>query len=710
MDNLLGAGSSKKVWHVSDDELLCYVDGELGPKQAANIRDHLEACWTCRAKMEKIQQTIAAFVDYLNCDFAPNLDPPPRQWRTFRARMARVIVETGEPSAPYRRLVALRSVLSTSSLPLKLAAGLALTMLVAFLGVVLFDKVPRISAERLIQRAEEVQAQRTQAVPEPVVYQRLRVRQKSKGSAQDNAITWEIWNDVSNDRFKQRAGGANGQRSIDSQARKASRLVARRSRNLGPQQGNSRPAYSLPVEPATIPPMLQELERILRTNQMDPWRPVSAASYRSWRKSVRRDSEEIRDTSLPDGDRAYVLSTAAAGPFAANAIIKAALVVRSEDWHPVEQRLEVQGEDGVRDYELTETAFEVVSLNNLNPSIFADLTWPTPSAPASRPATASRFELPTGPELVAEEINARYALHRLRACVGESIEVVRDSASHVEVRGVVETPERKQQLLTTLQALPFVRADIQAVGETGAGAPSLPASPNGPDSNKEGSVARQSAIIQVQSGKLPIEDQLREYFARLRGVGNSAQEGDTTERAGVERQIIDLSNQAVSLSLAASAEAGALRQLAENYPPAEIRHLDAASRWLVEVMVRDHLAALRKQMERARALLTPILSSFEGANPESPPGGDTRASDLSDLTESTWAAWTLHVFATVQHVERLTDYLFAGGSLPAGQEEAVAELLADFNGADGEFQRLQARVNKDFSGRPQMANVKDQPE
>jgi hypothetical protein len=411
---------------------------------------------------------------------------------------------------------------------------------------------------------------------------------------------------------------------------------------------------------------------------------------------------------LANGDKALTLTTSTTGPFALNAIVKAALVVRTEDWHPVEERLEVQVEEGVHDYELTEIAFEVVSLNNFNALVFAGLERRAPVARASLPLTAPPLRSPTDPELTAAEINARYALHRLRACVGESVEVSRDSTGRVEVRGVVETSERKQQLLAGLRGVAFVRVNIRSVTETGMAEPSPPESSSRSGKREEAVLAHQGDIVHVQSTRLPIEDQLRDYFAQNGAGASPAQEGGATMRAGIERQIIELSSQAVSLSLGASAEVGALRQLAENYPSARIREFDPTSRWLLEAMLRDHLAALRTHMEQSAALLRPVLFSCEKQNLAYRPSEGIGPPHLPDSGDLTWEAWTFRVFITVDHAERLTDFLFAGASLPARQTEAIRDLLADLNQMNDEIQRLQLSIDQNFSGGSQVANVTGQ--
>jgi anti-sigma factor RsiW len=68
-------------WHPSEDDLLLYGDGELPPRKATRIRDHLKQCWPCRVRAEKNERMISRLVDYLNLDFAPNLPLPPSSWQ-----------------------------------------------------------------------------------------------------------------------------------------------------------------------------------------------------------------------------------------------------------------------------------------------------------------------------------------------------------------------------------------------------------------------------------------------------------------------------------------------------------------------------------------------------------------------------------------------------------------------------------------------------
>jgi hypothetical protein len=61
--------------HLSDQELLLAVDGELPTGRAAQVRSHLFACWSCRARMAEIEGTIADFARAHRQTLDPQLPP-----------------------------------------------------------------------------------------------------------------------------------------------------------------------------------------------------------------------------------------------------------------------------------------------------------------------------------------------------------------------------------------------------------------------------------------------------------------------------------------------------------------------------------------------------------------------------------------------------------------------------------------------------------
>jgi hypothetical protein len=48
--------------HLSDQQLLLSVEGELSTREEKLVRTHLDACWVCRARCKELEDTIAGFV------------------------------------------------------------------------------------------------------------------------------------------------------------------------------------------------------------------------------------------------------------------------------------------------------------------------------------------------------------------------------------------------------------------------------------------------------------------------------------------------------------------------------------------------------------------------------------------------------------------------------------------------------------------------
>jgi hypothetical protein len=49
--------------HISPEDLLLFVDGELQERRKSELSHHLEACWECRTRMVNLQSTITDFVN-----------------------------------------------------------------------------------------------------------------------------------------------------------------------------------------------------------------------------------------------------------------------------------------------------------------------------------------------------------------------------------------------------------------------------------------------------------------------------------------------------------------------------------------------------------------------------------------------------------------------------------------------------------------------
>jgi len=150
----------KEFEHLADDVLFRLDDGELSAAEAATARQHLEACWNCRRRLEEVRQVIVAFAA---CYDRIAGAPPPNRWRDFPSRLRR---QSARPSP--RRLA-----------PAWLSVAAAAAVLVAWLAIP--EATPSASAAVILEQA--ARAEKTA----PVIHQIVRVHQAGESAE------WEVW-------------------------------------------------------------------------------------------------------------------------------------------------------------------------------------------------------------------------------------------------------------------------------------------------------------------------------------------------------------------------------------------------------------------------------------------------------------------------------------------------------------------------------------
>lgn len=247
-------------------------------------------------------------------------------------------------------------------------------------------------------------------------------------------------------------------------------------------------------------------------------------------------------------------------------------------------------------------------------------------------------------DLLAAVIAADYALHRAGACLGESVEATASADGGIVVRGVVETTARRAELETSLAPLSHIRFELQAAEEAAVrAAADLPA-----------------PSLTVQPVELPLRGVLEERFR-----------GDPTPA----RAMAGFASRAAEIAMAVRAEAWTLRRLAEKYPGEKAAGLRAATRWLLEDMIREHSAALR---QRSAALLEhlAIVFSRDAAGPS--------------MLPAAWPDSAAHMAEAAEEADTLARGLFAGGPLHEDPAEAVRRLMARtsaMNAAASEVER-----------------------
>jgi hypothetical protein len=78
----------REPFHLSDQDILLVVDGELSGRRARQARAHLTACWLCRSRLGELEGTIADFVTLHRRTLDPQLRPSTGSRALLKARLA----------------------------------------------------------------------------------------------------------------------------------------------------------------------------------------------------------------------------------------------------------------------------------------------------------------------------------------------------------------------------------------------------------------------------------------------------------------------------------------------------------------------------------------------------------------------------------------------------------------------------------------------
>lgn len=612
MDKVFQNNSGEQSEHPPREMLLLFVDGELPAKETTQIETHLEACWPCRVKTKKIEEAIADIIEFDEQVLTPRLNPP-QGWRNFDQRkfdrqLRQLAAQSGSQSLVTKLFGSLNRVFPAShfspiarSWPATMARSLAATLVLILVValVIRFRHEPLVSASELLRNVSEAQAARIRSTAEPVVHQQLRVRRHDQASASEASATLDIWNDTKNARIREFTIDSNQKVSLTD--------------NAGKTQAQEVPRNAV----------INELAQVLAANHMDPQRPLSAASYQTWHNTLQHQQDEVTRSKLPGGVDALTLRTLPASPVNVGQIAEAVFIVRAKDWQPSELRLNVHSESGSRIYEVTEDLSEVLNLAQVDPKIFANATVasaPTPKAspqisPASSPLAKlnpSTVPLLVQPVATADlEVEALRLLNQVGADLGEQISVKRTSEGRLQIFGIVETEQRKTEILNALAPLigyPAVRIEIQTVAEAVATQSHTPTpSPS-------------TRAVEIAGNTMAVEPELRAYFARESGNTDEAVRRFAARMVGLSNQGMD--------------HLWAMKRLLNQFSAEEQRALttEARAKWLG--LIRAHARSYQQSTQSLRRDLQPVFFPSQSAGGVSADGaGIDDTNELSRAIE-----------------------------------------------------------------------------
>lgn len=201
--------------------------------------------------------------------------------------------------------------------------------------------------------------------------------------------------------------------------------------------------------PAPVQANLESAKGVLTSVGLDWDAPLSALSYQEWHDRQLSVSDTVSKT---DGNLLTLVTQAPD-----SGIEQETLTVRASDFHPIERTIHSSSFGTI---EITEIDYAVLDWSGVNESLFEPLAPSRPASSIPLPSLA-QASVPLA-DLDGAELSALVVLNHIKADQGEQIGVTRTN-HEIVVDGVVETKERKQEIVAALRSLPHVTANILSV-------------------------------------------------------------------------------------------------------------------------------------------------------------------------------------------------------------------------------------------------------
>jgi hypothetical protein len=592
--------------HLTDEALLRSLDGELSPREAADVDGHVQSCWSCRSRGQAIGQGIGDLFEYQNAVIAPYLPPPADQRSVFLARLDALASEMGRPSRLKSWLNEATQLFSLG--PINQFARIAgVLVLLASTLIVYFARTSNaVSADELLNLAEASEVKSLKSVAEPVVVQKFRI------SVGEKSLTRTVYRDVAHHRTTSR------------------------------------------TDPSAIGEA--QVKAAYLKSSLDWDAPLDAETYSRWR-AIRRISS---DRVVRFGNDRLMLETT----YSADPVAKADLTVRIADYHAIKESFRLQDNSEI---EIAELSYNVVPFASVPADIFG--------RPASLPMVRTpvvvmpRAVQPGRAELAASEVEAEVVLHGLGADLGEQIKITNRVGHEVFIEGVVGDDARKQQLLSALQTIPHMRLHISTIDEAAQQSSPAANAVHPATSTVQRIVAAPPLLDAQLNARFPDKDQRIAYV-----------------------------NQTLSLAQLASARAWALNRLADRHPPQEVAVLDDDARRQLQVLLTDHVSALREDISSLQNQLGEILSrssNTPAANTSVKASMESSSINAPDSSED-WRGRILRIHSSTEAIHEAVVALLSS-SQPSDQDDGAAieiNLRTSLTQLQTELQTLDQRVHE----------------
>jgi RNA polymerase sigma factor (sigma-70 family) len=286
-------------------------------------------------------------------------------------------------------------------------------------------------------------------------------------------------------------------------------------------------------------------------------------------------------------------------------VLKATLALRKSDLRAIDQTLLVDvGRDNpqLREVHFHESGYEGLPAEKVQPETFEpepELIGPIARrsvpgriievAPQSLRSAITTRSVLSAAELAAIEVDVLHLLDQVGANLGEQVSLARLPDGVLRVEALLDTDERKEEILRALQpvsANPAVRLKVQTFSEALA--------------QQQATAPRRIGVgeIEILGSQIPAYDDVRRYLAASSQTSEGL-EGDAGIRRFADR-ILDLSSKAMS-------HVWALKRLGQNFPPQELAALtpEARAKWLT--MISGHAYHFGRNAKSLCSGLAPIF-------------------------------------------------------------------------------------------------------
>lgn len=303
---------------------------------------------------------------------------------------------------------------------------------------------------------------------------------------------------------------------------------------------------------------------------------------------------DARNIRLEERANHFVFSFDSTGGAAPYKVIQVRLVLSRDDLHPVEQTLLVQHADGLRAYRIVEASFERRPNDAVAPAVFEpepELLGSMEAEKKTETSLVAPVAQPVAPVMAtpALEVEVLQLLNQANAFMGEQLRVTRTAEGKLVVSGLVETEERKSELLHALATVrnnPAVRIEVETVSAVAQ---------REPQQNPSNLTVER---VEATEGTSPVYADLKSKFS-----------DDEARR---------YSDRVIARSRQARRHALALKQLAERFSLADLQALSPSdrNRWIG--LLREHASNFRREVQALRRDLREVFPSLAGASAGGP--------------------------------------------------------------------------------------------